>query len=167
MARDVELRRYRPHLGRRTGAARFVLEGHSGGVNTGDWSPDSERFVTGSDDGTARVWAITQQGVKEALVLSARDTRNGVMGVVFSPDGRFVMAGNFAVTAVHVWDVSPAGSAEWANLARGRLSVSPAFSPDGAALSPAAWIRPVTGCGTVSSPVGHRDLGGGRARSDQ
>ena len=117
----------------KTGAPRFVLEGHSGGVNTGDWSPDSERFVTGSDDGTARVWTISEEGVREELALSARGTRNGVMGVVFSPDGRFVLAGNFAITAVHVWDVSPAGAAEWANLPVDEASVA-AFSPDGGAL---------------------------------
>ena len=110
-----------------------MLEGHSGGVNSGDWSPDSERFVTGSDDGTARVWTISEEGVREELVLSARGTRNGVMGVVFSPDGRFVLAGNFAVTAVHVWDVSPAGAAEWANLPVDEASVA-AFSPDGGTL---------------------------------
>ena len=72
----------------KTGAARFTLEGHTAGVAPVDWSPDSGRLVTGSEDGTAHVWEITEQGAVEELKLSAWDTRSGIIGVVFSPDGR-------------------------------------------------------------------------------
>ena len=101
---------------RDTGAPRFTLEGHSASVNAADWSPDSRRLVTGSMDGTARVWKITEQGAVEQLALSSVDTRNGIFGVVFSPDGGRVMAGVFAITAAVVWDVTIDGSAELATL---------------------------------------------------
>ena len=113
-----------------TGAPRFTLEGHSAAVNAADWSPDPRRLVTGSMDGTARVWKITEQGAVEQLALSSVDTRNGVFGVAFSPDGRRVMAGVFAITAAVVWDVTIDGSAESAALPRSRTCwVSPSSRP--------------------------------------
>ncbi|SHN46300.1 toll/interleukin-1 receptor domain-containing protein [Cryptosporangium aurantiacum] len=34
-----------------------TLEGHTGEVNSAAWSPDGDRLVTGSADGTARIWS--------------------------------------------------------------------------------------------------------------
>ena len=48
--------------------------------------------------------------------LTAQDMRKGITGVAFSPDGTRVMAGDLAGTATAIWDVSPAGDAEIANL---------------------------------------------------
>src|SRR6185369_2719406 len=39
-----------------TAAQRRVLEGHTGGLRCAAWSRDGRRAVTGSDDGTARIW---------------------------------------------------------------------------------------------------------------
>ena len=129
----------------RTGAPRFTLEGHSAPVNAADWSPDSRRLVTGSMDGTARVWKITEQGAVEQLALSSVDTRNGIFGVAFSPDGTRVMAGVFAITAAVVWDVTIDGSAESAALpaVESLLGVAE-FSPDGAHLVATGPDRTVT-----------------------
>ena len=128
-----------------TGAPRFTLEGHSAPVNAADWSPDSGRLVTGSMDGTARVWKITEQGAVEQLALSSVDTRNGIIGVAFSPDGTRVMAGVFAITAAVVWDVTIDGSAESAALpaVEDLLGVAE-FSPDGAHLMATSPDRTVT-----------------------
>jgi WD40 repeat protein len=94
------------------------------------WSPDSSRLVTGSLDGTAKVWKIGPQSVQELWSLSAQETRSGVVGAAFSPDGTRVMAGDAGITAVKVWDLGPTGDAEWANLpAAGRPAAE--FMPDG------------------------------------
>jgi WD40 repeat protein/class 3 adenylate cyclase len=116
----------------RTGRPRFTLFGHAAAVSSADWSPDSSRLVTGSDDGTAKVWEISEAGGRELLSLSAQDTRAGVNGVAFSPDGDRVMTGDIEIRAVNVWDVSDTGDAEWANLFADPLTfTSVAFTLDG------------------------------------
>jgi WD40 repeat protein/class 3 adenylate cyclase len=99
----------------RSGSLRFSLF-HDGPIGDADWSPDSTRLVTGSGDGKATVWEVTEAGGRELLSLSAQDTRAGVSGVAFSPEGDRVMAGDSGITAVKVWDVSRAGDAELVNL---------------------------------------------------
>jgi WD40 repeat protein/DNA-binding SARP family transcriptional activator len=114
------------------GNLRFTMLGHEAWVQDLDWSPDSGRLVTGSDDGTAKVWRITEDGPLELFSLSAQETRSGVRGVAFSPDGDRVMTGDESITAVKVWDVSITGDAEWANFpAVPRFPGSATFTPDG------------------------------------
>jgi WD40 repeat protein len=114
-----------------TGTLRHTLFGHSGLVLSVAFSPiNPSRLVTGSSDGTAKVWAIGPDSVQELWSLSAQETRSGVVGVAFSPDGTRVMAGDAGITAVKVWDLGPTGDAEWANLpAAGRPAAE--FMPDG------------------------------------
>ena len=99
----------------RTGRVRFSLFGHTDVVFDVDWSPDSSRLVTGAFDGTAKVWEITEGNAPELMSLSAQDTTL-VLGVAFSPDGTRVLSGNGDISAAKIWDVSPSGDAEWANL---------------------------------------------------
>jgi len=118
-----------------TGSSRFALLGHAATIQDLEWSPDSTRLITGSDDGTAKVWLITEGGPRELLSLSAQDTRSGIRGVAFSPNGSRVMTGDEAITATKVWDVSITGDAEWANLpAIPFFTGSAAFTPDGRGL---------------------------------
>jgi WD40 repeat protein len=113
-----------------TGTLRHTLVGHSSLVLSLAWSPDPSRLVTGSLDGTAKVWEIGSEGVRELWSLSAQETRSGVVGVAFSPDGARVAAGDAGITAVKVWDLGPTGNAEWANLpAPGKPAAE--FMPDG------------------------------------
>jgi WD40 repeat protein len=111
-----------------SGTLRHTLLGHSSLVSSVAWSPDSSRLVTGSLDGTAKVWEIRSGG--EQWSLSAQETRSGVAGVAFSGDGTRVMAADADITAVKVWDLGPTGNSEWAHLpAKG---IPPAeFMPDG------------------------------------
>ncbi|HWO69452.1 MAG TPA: BTAD domain-containing putative transcriptional regulator [Actinomycetota bacterium] len=110
-----------------TGRLRHTLLGHTGSVLSVAWSPDSSRLVTGGSDGTARVWEIGA-GVRELWSLSAQETRSGIYGVAFSPDGTMVMAGDLGISAVQIWDLGPNGDAEWLNLP-GATQVE--FMPDG------------------------------------
>jgi WD40 repeat protein/DNA-binding SARP family transcriptional activator len=100
----------------RTGAPRFAVLGRGGEVYDLDWNPDATRLVTAHGDGAARVWHVTEGGPREEFALTAQDTRNGVSGVAFSPDGTQVITGDFGTTAARVWDVSITGHAEIANL---------------------------------------------------
>ena len=114
------------------GDLRDTLSGHTSNVPALDWAPDSTRFATVGADGTAQVVELVEGGVRVVLTLSSRDSRNGLFGVAFSPDGDRLMTGDGAITAVTVWDVSPLGGAELANFdsvpfARG----SGTFTPEG------------------------------------
>jgi WD40 repeat protein len=117
----------------RTGRQRFALLGHLGTIRSVDWSPDSTRLVTASEDGTAKVWLVTERGgPRELVTLSAQDTRIGVGGVAFSPDGRQVMTSDVRIAATRIWDVSITGDAELANLPAVVFFQSAAtYTPDG------------------------------------
>ncbi len=89
-------------LGRQFGAADkplLELEGHTGPVRSVAFSPDGARLVTGSSDGTAKVWdARTGRPLLELRV-----NLTMVQGVAFSPDGRRLAISSNNKTA-KVWD---------------------------------------------------------------
>jgi WD40 repeat protein len=112
-----------------SGEQRFTITGHTARIYQLDWSPDSKHLATVSEDGTARVSEIANGGVRDLYSLSAQDTSHGLGGVAFSPDGQRLMTGDNAITAVKIWDVSPTGGAEWANVPAMPYS-SLDFTPD-------------------------------------
>jgi WD40 repeat protein len=84
------------------------------------------------------VWDIGATVVRELWSLSAQETRSGIIGVTFSPDGTKVMAGDAAISAVRVWNLGPNGDAEWANLPA--VGYPPAdFMPDGRRVVAGSW----------------------------
>jgi WD40 repeat protein/DNA-binding SARP family transcriptional activator/class 3 adenylate cyclase len=113
-----------------TGRLRHKLLGHTGFAFSVAWSPDSSRLVTGGSDGTARVWEIGGEGVRERWSLSAQETMSGIVGVAFSPSGTRVMAGDAGLSAVKIWNLGPGGGAEWANLPAAGYPAAE-FMPDG------------------------------------
>jgi WD40 repeat protein len=121
-----------------TGTLRYTLLGHSGFILSVAWSPDSSRLVTGSSDGTAKVWEIRSDGVGERWSFSAQETKSGIVGVAFSPDGTRVMAGDASRSAVQVWDLGPTGDAEWANLPAPGYPAAE-FMPDGRRVLTSSW----------------------------
>ncbi|MGH9234333.1 MAG: WD40 repeat domain-containing protein, partial [Acidimicrobiales bacterium] len=115
-----------------TGRSRLALLGHFFGVREVDWSPGSGALVTASRDGTAKLWTLYGGGGRELMTLTAQDTRSGIDGVAFSPDGSRVITGNTDISAARVWDVGRNGHAEVTNLVMTQPSLPAAtYTPDG------------------------------------
>ncbi len=75
------------------------LEGHTDRVAALAFSPDGKTAVTGSGDGTARVWDLAT--FKQTHLLG--DHGKPVAAVAFSPDGKTLATGGFD-HAVRLWD---------------------------------------------------------------
>jgi WD40 repeat protein/tRNA A-37 threonylcarbamoyl transferase component Bud32 len=76
-----------------------ILLPHDRTVNTVAYGPDGKTVLTGSTDGTARVWdAVTGKPVTPRLV-----HRDFVEAVAFAPDGTTVLTGSLDNTA-RLWD---------------------------------------------------------------
>jgi WD40 repeat protein/serine/threonine protein kinase len=86
----------------RTGELLLELKGHTGAVTDASFSPDASRIVTGSDDGTAKVWDA-RMGTRP-LELWHKQT---VASVSFSPDGSRIVTGSWDQTA-KIWDARTA-----------------------------------------------------------
>jgi WD40 repeat protein len=98
-----------------TGDLLYTLFAHSAVVGSVDWSADGHRLVTGSGDGTAKVWRVTRTGAREDITLAALDARTGITAA-FSPDGQHVITSDVNITTTKIWDVGVGGDAEWMNL---------------------------------------------------
>jgi WD40 repeat protein/class 3 adenylate cyclase len=119
-----------------TGRPQIELLGHSGVIISVDWSQDGSRLVTSATDGTAKVWEVGRTGGRELMSLSGQDTRSGLWAV-FSSDGTHVIAGDAAITAAKIWDVSVSGDAEWGNVPTDFLApVDVLLLPDGHVVAP-------------------------------
>ena len=124
---------------------QHVLEGHEDDVNSAAFSPDGLRIVTGSDDKTARVWAMDENGKWQT-----QNVLEGHEGLVwsadFSPDGTRIVTASTDDTA-RVWRETDNGSWQTQHVLEGHEgSVHSAdFSPDG--------LRIVTGSGDYTARV--------------
>jgi WD40 repeat protein len=98
---------------------------HEGNVVSAQFSPDSHRVVTGSADGTARLWdAATGSPIGEPM-----QHEDQVASVEFSPDGRWIVTGSYDNTA-RVWDTAT-GKPVGEPMEHQREIYTAHFSPDG------------------------------------
>jgi WD40 repeat protein len=95
------------------GRLEFLLLGHTDGAYWVDWSPDATRLLTGSADGTARIWEITDRGGTQVQTFASR--AGAITGVAFSPEGMHVMTRS-ETRVMDVWGVGPVAHAEVANV---------------------------------------------------
>lgn len=83
---------------RDTGLIR-VFSGHTRGVNSVAFSPDGSKVLTGSEDGTARIFETASGKTLHVL----RGHTDVVECVAYSPDGAVVLTGSRDYTA-RLWD---------------------------------------------------------------
>lgn len=74
------------------------LKGHTAAVNAVAFSLDGKRLVSGSYDGTVKVWDVTTGHA----VLTLKANNHWVNAVAFSPDGRRIAVA--VAKSVQVWD---------------------------------------------------------------
>ncbi len=109
----------------RTGSPLRELQGHSQFISSVAFSPDGTRIVTGSGDGTAKVWDA-QTG---SPLLDLKVHSDLVLSVAFSPDGTRIVTGSLIRTA-KVWDAQTGSLLLDLHGHAGPVN-SVAFSPDG------------------------------------
>jgi WD40 repeat protein len=106
-------------------AQKMVLSGHENAVRSVCFSSNGKRIVSGSDDGTVKVWDA--QTAEQQLTLKGHT--GSVWGVALSADGKRIASGGTDRT-VKVWDALT--GQEMLALEGHTWSVtSLAFSPDG------------------------------------
>ena len=127
----------RPRCGRRpAGGMLLTLKGHTNRIWSVAFSPDGQRIVAGSADGTAKVWDAASG--EELLTLKGHTDR--IRSVAFSPDGQRIVTGSGDQTA-KVWEAaSGRGTAHAQGAQRSDLVVWP-FPRTASGLSPAVGMR--------------------------
>ena len=143
--------------------AMSVMHGHKSFIFSGAFSPDGQRLVTASDDGTARVWRV--DGLGQPVVLQGDAGK--VLFAAFSPDGRLVITTSSDGTA-RIWPTTGVGKA---TVLRGHTGAvrSARFSRDGSRVitrsddrTARLWSVDGAGLATARAPDGEttiRDAG--------
>jgi WD40 repeat protein/transcriptional regulator with XRE-family HTH domain len=115
-----------------TGRELHILTGHTEAVNSVSFSPDSQYLLTAGSDNAVRLWEV-QTGAELRLftgkkLFSSSDTQPGLVDkAVFSPDGKFVLAGGNGIPT-RMWDAQTGENVRNFDT-NGVRDV--AFSPDG------------------------------------
>jgi WD40 repeat protein len=110
-----------------TGRLIVALRGHTGRVVSAGFSADGRRVLTGSSDGTARVWD-TKSGTTLVRLGKPAGSTQGLKSAVFSPDGTLVATAGPENTA-RIWSWATGRLVKQFRLADQVSSV--AFSSDG------------------------------------
>ncbi len=104
-----------------------VLIGNSGWVNSVAFSPDTRYILSGSDDGTVRLWEVVNG--KELHVFEGHTGK--VTSVAFSPDGRHILSGGYD-NQIILWN---AHNGQEIRRNNNNVEISSvAFSPDGGSI---------------------------------
>jgi WD40 repeat protein len=84
------------------GADLATLAGHLDGVTCCAFFPDGSRLVSGSEDGTLKIWRAST-GSEEVTLISSTKAWEGVLCCAVSPDGALIASGS-ADHTVTLWD---------------------------------------------------------------
>jgi len=111
---------------RATGELQFPPNGHTDEINYLRFGPGGKTLISGSRDGTARVWDVAAR--KE---LRRFETRQGYLQTIaLSPDGKTIAS----PIGPRLWDVN--SGKEWPQFAHHEMGANcAAFSPDGKSLA--------------------------------
>ncbi len=91
-----------------------VSEAHTSMINNFAFSPDGSVLASVGQDGLAKVWRPSSEGLELLMVLSGHTDQ--LTDVAFSPDGTR-LATSSADGSVRIWDITPAGASDWFTLA--------------------------------------------------
>jgi WD40 repeat protein len=109
-----------------SGKLTALCKGHSGGVRTCSFSPDSSRIASGSEDGTARVW----DAATGTLLATCQGHANTVNSATFSPDGARLVTAS-ADGTVWQWNARTGRPVVWPYGRHAAIVYSAVYSPDG------------------------------------
>jgi len=125
-----------------TGRRLLHFKAHHQVIHRVRFSPDGTLLATASGDGTARLWNA-QTGV-EVRLLQTKFDREGIMGLDFSPDGRWLAASGLGWYAGHPQILEVATGRLVRRLEGHAIGVaSLRFNPDGTRLATAGFDRTV------------------------
>jgi WD40 repeat protein len=79
----------------------MVFEGHRYPITSLAFSPDEKKIVSGSSDGTIRIWDVIS-GSTIGLPMGIAGIRDGINSVAWSPDGKMIAAG-YDGAVVRLW----------------------------------------------------------------
>ncbi len=114
-----------------------TLTEHTGEVNTIAFSPDGQKFASGSDDQTIKIWNLNEG--KELNTL--RGHTNWVYSVAISPDGQTLVSGSKDQT-VKVWNLNT--GQQLRSLTRHTSYVDTvAISPDGQKIASGSYDKTI------------------------
>jgi len=103
----------------------FVQLGHSGRINSVNFSPDGNFVLSGSTDNTLKLWNVNTG----REIRTFRGHSGSVNSVSFSPDGNFVLSGSTDKT-LKLWNVNTGREIRTFRGHSGSVN-SVSFSPDG------------------------------------
>ncbi|KAF7972841.1 hypothetical protein HWV62_16950 [Athelia sp. TMB] len=112
-------------------ACLCILEGHSERVNSLAFSPDGSKIMSGSSDGTIRLWDAVSGA--HLNTLKSPGEKGTVISAAFSPDGTSIVSSedrsNYRETEISLWDAT-SGAHIMTSKTEGYQSQA-VFSPDG------------------------------------
>ena len=113
-----------------------MLHGHTGHINSGEFSRNGQYIVTGSDDGTVRIWDTqTYSQFGDALT----GHTDAVWSACFSPDGTLVVSTS-ADETVRIWNARSQAHEQVGESFTGHPDVRKAsFSANGKQVISASW----------------------------
>jgi len=126
-------------LDRATGRYLRTLRGHEASINDASFSPDGERILTASEDGTVRIWPV-DRGETSSVLLAGH--LGPVSSATFSSNGDLVVTGSWDGTT-RMWRAD--GEGESVILAAREEPVSAVtISPDGKYVATATQSGSIT-----------------------
>ncbi|KAF9456289.1 hypothetical protein BDZ94DRAFT_1315293 [Collybia nuda] len=107
---------------------KYPISGHTEKVSSVAFSPDGKNILSGSHDGTIRMWNV-HNGQAIGSPLIGHTGSGPILAVAFSPDSQYFVSGS-ADHTLQLWKTD--GAVQFGSLLKGHSGevISVAFSPD-------------------------------------